>query len=174
MHRLVLVAALVACGKQDAAPKRDEVKPAPPAVEQKPQKLEHLALTLPKGWSARYDADGDMWLLDAPPLPDGRAANARIERAASSAVASPEAFLHHRLTRYWDPGTTAEIESRAGVKDGFAMTVVVKAAADPQHPKRETYVVRQLGNVWYECLSEWIPDDATRDQLIALCKSMKL
>lgn len=174
MRKLVLVAALVACGKQDAAPKRDEATPAPPVVEQKPQTLAHLALTLPDGWSARYDTDDDMWLLDAPPLPDGRAANARIDRTAPSAVASPEAFLHHRQTRYWDPGTTAEIESRAGVKDGFAMTVVVKAAADPKHPKRETYVVRQLGNVWYECLSEWIPDDATRDQLIALCKSMKL
>lgn len=172
MRSLVLVAALVACGKQDDAPKRTEAKP--PVAQQKPQRLEYLTMTLPESWSARYDADDDTWLLGAPPLPDGRSANARIERAPASAVASPEAFLHRRLTRYWDPGTTAEIESRAGVKDGFSMTVVVKAAGHRDQPRRETYVVRQLGNVWYECLSEWIPDDATRDQLLAVCKSMKL
>jgi hypothetical protein len=83
------------------------------------------------------------------------------------------AYLAQRL-KYWDQGTTAEIEKREGVKDGFAMTVVVKPAADPTHPKRETYVVRQLGNVWYQCMSEWIPDDAIRDQLVGLCKSLKL
>jgi len=73
-----------------------------------------------------------------------------------------------------DPGTKATIESRSGVKDGFAMTIVVNGPPDPKQPRRETYVVRQLGSGWYQCVSEWIPDDAFRDQVIALCKSLKL
>jgi hypothetical protein len=112
-------------------------------------------------------------LFTTPPLADGRTASARIERADPRTVASPDAYLHRRR-ELWDQGTTAEFEKREAVKDGFAMTVVVKPAADPAHPKRETYVVRELGSVYYECLSEWVRDDAMRDQLLALCKSLKL
>jgi hypothetical protein len=54
------------------------------------------------------------------------------------------------------------------------MAVVVTYPRDLEHPKRETYVVRQLGSVWYQCLSESVPDDAIRDQLVGLCKSLKL
>ncbi len=174
MRRVALgVALLVACGKD--TPRRDDVKqrPAEPHVEQKPQKLDHLHMTVPDGWTSKYEAEWDKWLFETPPIPDGRTANARIERASPNAVASPDAYLAQRL-KYWDAGTTAEIEKREGVKDGFAMTVVVKPAVDPAHPKRETYVVRQLGNVWYQCMSEWIPDDAIRDQLLGLCKSLAL
>lgn len=172
MRWLVVVVGLAAC----SSPKRDDQKEAPapaPVAEQKPQTIEHLQMAVPEGWTAAYDAEWDKWLFDTPPIADGRTANARIERADPHAVASPDAYLAQRL-KYWDQGTTAEIEKREGVKDGFAMTVVVKPAVDPAHPKRETYVVRQLGNVWYQCMSEWIPDDAIRDQLVALCKSLKL
>lgn len=174
MRSLLLVAALVACGKQEAAPTPEPAAAAKPAPPPQPrQTLEELQIALPDGWTSTYDAEDDKWLLTATPLAGGRSASARIERAPGSAVASPEAFLHGRLS-YWDPGTKADIEKREGVKDGFAMTVVVKPAADPDHPKRETYVVRQLGNVWYQCLSEWVPDDAFRDQLVTLCRTLKL
>src|SRR5690606_24788746 len=146
MRELALAIALVACGKQDAAPKqRDEAKPAPAAAEQEPQKLDDLAMALPQNWTAHYEPDHDRWLIGAP-LADGaaagRATSVRIDRADPWSVASPEAFLHHRL-KSWPPGTTAEIQTRAGVKDGFAMTVVVKPAAGAEPTHRETYVVRQ-------------------------------
>jgi len=170
--RSVVLLALVACGKSDA-PKRDESKPAPKAEPAPPHKIDKLQVTVPDGWTAKYDAEWDKWLFESPKLPDGRTTNARIERAPASAVASPDAYLA-QLKKYWDEGTTAEFEKREAVKDGFAMTLVVKAAVDPAHPKRETYVLRELGSVWYQCLSEWIPDDAIRDQVLALCKSLKL
>jgi hypothetical protein len=168
---LVLALLLAACGKSDVPPpKRDNVKPPPPA--DRPHKLEKLEMVVPQGWTSKYDADWDKWLFETPTA-DGRTANARIERAPDRFVASPDAYLQYRL-KLWDLGTKATIEKREGVKDGFAMTVVVTAAADPTHPKRETYVVRQLGSVWYQCLSESIPDDAFRDELVGLCKSLKL
>lgn len=177
MRNLLLVVALVACGKQESAPAQEGSaagKPAaPPAAPQERQTLEELQIVLPDGWTSTYDAELDKWLLTATPHADGRSRYARIERAAPSAVASPEAFLHQRL-RYWNPGTKADIEKREGVKDGFAMTVVVRSAVDRDDPKRETYVVRQLGNVWYQCLSEWVSDDAFRDQLVALCRTLAL
>lgn len=173
MHRLAIALAIAACGNQEPTPPNKTKPVEAPVVEQKPQKLDTLQMALPAGWTSTYDAEWDKWLFTTPPIPDGRTANARIERADASAVASPDAYLHKRLAM-WDAGTTATIESRAGVKDGFAMTVVVKPAVDPDHPKRETYVLRQLGNVWYQCLSEWVPDEATRDQLISLCKSLSM
>jgi hypothetical protein len=175
MPRFALVLALVACGTPESAPKPETTPatPTPAPIEQKPQKLDTLTMALPPEWTSTYDAEWDKWLFTTPPIADGRTASARIERAPTNAVASPDAYLHHRL-RYWDKGTTAEIEKRQNVKGGFAMTVVVKPAVDPDRPKRETYVIRQLGNVWYQCLSEWVPDDAIRDQLLALCTSVKL
>ena len=171
MTRELLTLALVACTSKSDAPLRSESKPAPKAEQT--HKIDKLQMTVPDGWTATYDADGDKWLFESPKLADGRTANARIERAPESAVASPDAYLA-QLRRVWDAGTTAELEKRESVKGGFAMTLVVKPAADPAHPKRETYVIRELGSVWYQCLSEWIPDDATRDQVMALCKSLKL
>ncbi len=170
MRELALVLVLAGCGTHDTAPKRDEAKPAP---TEPVRKLDTLHMTVPDGWTSTYDAAGDLWLLTTTPIADGRTANARIERADPSAVASPDAYLHKRRG-LWDAGTTAEIETRESVKDGFAMTVVVKPAVDPDHPKRETYVVRELGSAWYQCISEWVPDEAMRGQLLSLCKSIRL
>ena len=173
-RELALAIALAACGTHDAASARDEAKqPGASGAEQAHQTLAALAIALPQGWSARYDKPHDGWLVAAPPGADGRATTVHIERAATWSVASPDAFLHHRL-KGWPPDTTADIESRAGVRGGFAMTVAVKGPGDPAPPRRETYVVRQLGNIWYQCLSESVPDDPTRDQVIALCSSLKL
>ena len=167
----VVVLLLAACSKQDTAPTRDT--PKPPTAHQAPRKIATLQMTVPVGWTATYDAQWDKWLFESPKLAEGRRTFARIERAPASAVASPDAYLA-QLRKYWDEGTTAEFEKRESVKDGFAMTLVVKPAVDPTRPKRETYVIRELGSVWYQCFSEWIPDDATRDQLLSLCTSLKL
>ncbi len=169
MRRLALALALAGCSTHDATPKREQAKP----VAKPAHKLDTLHMAVPEGWTSTYDAATEMWLFTTPPIADGRTATARIERADPSAVASPDAYLHKRLGM-WDPGTTAEIETRESVKDGFAMTVVVKPAVDPDHPKRETYVVRELGSAWYQCVSEWVPDEAMRAQLLSLCRSIKL
>lgn len=170
---IIALVALAACGK-DAAPARDTPKSAEPTVvDDKLRKLETVELAVPEGWTAKYDAASDKWLFETAPSADGRTATARIERAPATWVASPDAYLAQRK-RYDLPGAKAEIEKREGVKDGFAMTVMVTPAKEPEHPRRETYVVRQLGSAWYQCVSEWVPDDGFRDQLVGLCKSIKL
>jgi hypothetical protein len=175
MNRCAAIALVViaACGK-DSAPAHDTPKPAAPApVDEKLRKLEKVELAVPEGWTAKYDAASDKWLFETSPTAEGRTATARIERAPATWVASPDAYLAQRK-RYDLPGAKAEIEKREGVKDGFALTVRVTPAKDPDQPRRETYVVRQLGSAWYQCVSEWVPDDAFRDQLVGLCKSLKL
>ena len=97
-------------------------------------------MAVPDGWKSTYDTESDKWLFESPKLPDGRTANARIERAPDTAVASPDAYVVWLKKSIWDLGTSATFEKRESVKDGFAMTLVVKANADPEHPKRETYV----------------------------------
>lgn len=163
---LVLLA-LVACGNHDTTTTKQDpaapVKPAPPP----PRALDTLQMQVPDGWRATYDKAADAWLFTTP------TAAARIDRADPHMVASPDAYLAARRKR-WPEGTTADFEKRESVKGGFAMTVSVKPPADPTHPRRETYVVRELGSVYYECISESVPDDTTRDQLVALCKSLKL
>jgi hypothetical protein len=163
---LVLLA-LGACGTHDTTTtKQDPAAPVKPAAPP-PRTLDTLQMQVPDGWQATYDKASDAWLFATP------SATARIERADPHVVASPDAYLHARR-EHWPTGTTADFEKRESVKGGFAMTVSVKPAADPAHPRRETYVVRELGSVYYECISEAVPDDATRDQLVALCKSLKL
>lgn len=170
---LVALVVLAACGNE-STPARDIPKSAAPApLDEKLRKLEQIELTVPEGWTGKYDPASDRWLFETAPTADGRTATARIERAPATWVASPDAYLAQRK-RYDLPGAKAEIEKREGVKDGFALTVVVTPAKDPDQPRRETYVVRQLGSAWYQCVSEWVPDDAFRDQLVALCKSLRL
>lgn len=169
---LVLLA-LVACGNHDTTTtKQDHAAPVKPAAPP-PRTLDTLQMQVPNGWQATYDKAADAWLFTTPPLADGHTATARIERADPHMVASPDAYLASRRKR-WPESTTAAFEKRESVKGGFAMTVSVTPAADPTHSRRETYVVRELGSVYYECISEAVPDDATRDQLVALCKSLKL
>src|SRR5688572_4825110 len=169
MRSSIVLLVLVGCGKQDEAPKQTQKEPASPARPKLTVKT--WRMELPPGWTSKYDASDDMWLFTTP-YTEGERSNARFERAPREAVAGPDAYLHYKLG-HWDKGTTAEFEKREAIRDGFAMTVVVKPAVDPNHPHRETFVVREIGNVWFQCRSEWIVDDAMRDQLLALCKSIK-
>jgi hypothetical protein len=171
--RYLAIALLLACGK-DAA--KDEAKPAAPAtaprVPAHERKLDKLAMTVPAGWTSTYEAEIDTVRLEAQAA-DGRTAQARIERAPATWVASPDAYIAQRKRYDLPPNTKVDIEKREGIKDGFALTVMVTTPKDPEHPTRETYV-RQLGSAWYQCVSESVLDDAFRDQLVALCKSLEL
>jgi hypothetical protein len=174
---LVPIALLLACGKP-ADPREHRGGDKPAAADTKPvdhgrQTLAGAKMQVPLGWTATYDAERDVWRFASPPLLDGRTTSAVLERANPTWVASPDAYLA-QLRKHWDAGTKADFESRRGVKDGFAMTIVVTPARSSDAPARETFVVRQLGNVWYQCSSEWVTDDAMRDQLLALCTSVKL
>jgi hypothetical protein len=170
-----LLIALVACGKSDAPPKRNE-SAAPSTARHVPvdeRKIDKLEMTAPTGWTSSYDGDVDTMRFAATTA-DGRTAHARVERAPATWVASPDAYVAQRKRFDLPPNTKIDIEKREGVKDGFALTVLVTTPKDPEHPTRESYVVRQLGSAWYQCVSDSVPDDAFRDQLVALCKSLKL
>jgi hypothetical protein len=172
---LVALGALAACGNPDAPTKRESpttTTPTPRNVDPSERKLATIEMTVPPGWISKYDEAGDRWLLDA--TTSAGAASARIERAPATWVASPDAYLAQRKRYDLGPGTKAEFDKRQGIKDGFAMTVLVTPPADRGPPRRETYAVRQLGSAWYQCVSESVPDDAFRDQLVALCKSLEL
>jgi hypothetical protein len=173
--RSIALAMLVACGKSDAPPKRVESTQSSSSVHVPAQerKVDKLTMVVPSGWTSSYDAGLDTLRFEAATA-DGRTANARIERAPARWVASPDAYLAQRKRYDLPPNTKAEIEKREGIKDGFALTVVITTPKDPEHPTRETYAVRQLGSAWYQCVSESVPDDTFRDQLVALCKSLKL
>ena len=85
-------------------------------------------------------------------------------------VASPEAYVHHKKTRVWELGTTAEFEKREAIKDGFAITVALTPPKGP--PRREVHVVREIGRRWFQCHAT-ITDDATRDEVVARCRAEK-
>jgi hypothetical protein len=166
--KYLALALLVACGKD--ATKHDEptAEPTAPRVPAHERKTNKLTMTVPAGWTSTYDAETDVMRFEA------AGAHARIERAPATWVASPDAYIAQRKRYDLPPNTKVDIEKREGVKDGFALTVVVTTPKEPDHPTRETYVVRQLGSAWFQCVSSSVPDDEFRDQLVALCKSLKL
>jgi hypothetical protein len=170
-----LIAACGACGSKEAAPESSAEPKREPASKTQPARarLDTLAMTVPDGWSARYDADGDTWWFESAPLADGRTARAIFERAPRQVTAGPEALRHHMETRVWDAGTTATIERRKGLRDGFAVTFIVRAATDPEQTRREVQVVRELGSEWFRCMSMSIPSEELADQVVALCTSVK-
>ena len=82
-----------------------------------------------------------------------------VETIGDAATASPEALRQYLLSK-------ATIDSRLAISDGFAATFTEGA-------QRETHVLREHKNHWYDCHAQ-IVDDAMRDQVVALCKSYKL
>lgn len=134
--------------------------------------LETMKSTLPANWTSEYDKDSKVWVF-ATKAPDGRPVYTHLQRFMAAVAPTPEDYLAMRK-RIWDAGTTAEIAEQHKLADGFDMTVTVKPAVDPTHPKRETYVLRKSGDSWLDCQCEWVPDDAIRDQVIAVCSSATL
>jgi hypothetical protein len=100
--------------------------------------LAALRLRVPDGACTAYDVVLDRWLV----------ATARdvaiIDVPPAGAVASPDALRHVLEV---ERRTTATVESRETLSDGFATTILVHAAP----AERVTLVVRQLGNKWVRC-----------------------
>ena len=134
--------------------------------------LETMKSTLPASWTSEYDKDSKVWLFSTK-APDGRPVYTHLQRFTAAVAPTPDDYLAMRK-RIWDAGTTAEITEQHKLADGFEMTVTVKPAVDPTRPKRETYVLRKSGDSWLDCQCEWVPDDAIRDQVIAVCSSATL
>ena len=87
-------------------------------------------------------------------VPAGRT-TALVQRIDDAASASPEALRQYQHS-------TAPIESRRALSDGFAATL-----------GGEVHVLRERRNRWFDCHAP-IADDATRDEVIAACRAFKL
>jgi hypothetical protein len=150
--RVALVLALIACGKSER-----------PTAESKPAIESHALaaaeLELPDGWTKTYEPATDTWHVASPQAKT----TVRVEHADARYVASPDAYAHHLAQ-----GKQVTIDQRKNVKSGFAMTLRIDGA------RAATVVVRELGSAWYRCISETAEDDATREQVIALCRSVRL
>lgn len=145
--------------------------PPPPAATAPPRDLQTLKVTLPDGWvKVEKYKDKDFVLFETP-LPDGRTANMRITYATPRTPTTARAYVDDKLAHYWDPGCKAKILTEETLPGGFAATVELTAAADPQHPKLEFHSVHDAGDQHLHCECEWAPDEKIRDQVAALCKS---
>jgi hypothetical protein len=162
MRRLLVALALVACSKTDKATSKGS------GTEIKSRALADVELALPDGWTKTYEPDSDAWQLasaDAKTM-------VRVERADERFVASPDAYMHHIAPR-WKPKLVT-IEERKNVKSGFAMMLGIFASENDPNPLHATVVVRELGGAWYRCLSEGTDDEGIREQIIAVCRSVRL
>ena len=111
--------------------------------------LAALRLRVPESTISAYDVVLDRWLiatphdfaiLDVPPV---------------AAVASPDALRHVLEV---ERRTTAAVESRESLSDGYATTIIVHGAPS----ERVSLVVRQLANQWVRCAGA-----------LRLCKALK-
>ena len=160
MRRLALLVFVFAC---EGKPSQ---KTEPKAAEQK-RTLAHWRMEVPHGWTATPDPEGRAWAFMT-----NERTTVVFHRAPRHAVASPEAYLHHRKgSEKWPAGTTHEFEKREALSDGFAVTVTMRAPT--WAARRETYVVREIGSEWFECGGGPIIDDNMRDEVVALCRSIK-
>ncbi len=155
MRNVLLLVALVACGK-------DKQEGAGGTVVQS-RMLEGATFALPQGWTSTYGAD-DTWQFASS---DGR--TVRLERTDERYVASPDAFLQHVA-----PNPLATIEQREHAGKGFAITIAIFASEKDANPKRTTYVVRPLGKAWFSCHAEGLDDETLRNEVIALCRSVRI
>jgi len=165
VKHLALAVLLVACGRDTdgvlkAPPKGSGSGAAKPIAAS--TRLAALTVALPAGWTATYD-DRGTWSFASPPE---QHATAHLAQMSAAVAPSPEDYL--ALLQASNQDTTSKLVAKQTLPDGFALSIEVG------HTKRATYVVRKLGAVWIECECTEVPDDATRDRVIAVCSSAKL
>ena len=145
---LLLLLALAAC-------KGDESKPTGKVIESRV--LEGATFALPQGWTSTYGKDDAWQFASADP-----ATTVRLERTDERYVKSR--FGNRLVT----------IEQREYVGKGFVITLAAfKGDKDPS-PQRTTFVVRPLGKAWFSCHAEGLEDEPRRNEVIALCRSVRL
>jgi hypothetical protein len=155
---LLLLLALAAC-------KGDEAKPTGTVIASR--MLEDATFTLPQGWTSTYGKD-DAWQFASP---DART-TVRFERTDERYVASPDAFMEHVAPRYGNRLVTIEQREHSG--KGFAITLAAFAGEKDTHPQRTTFVVRPLGKAWFSCHADGLEDEAPRNEVIWLCRSVRI
>lgn len=130
------------------------VPTAPERTIAHPPTLATLRLRLPAGAIATYSVVIDEWLIAS------STDRAILSAAPAGSIASPDAFRHAFEVEH--RGVKVDIEARESLSDGFSITLVEHAASDRSAWPRTTYVVRELGNQWVQCVGS-----------AALCKSLK-
>jgi hypothetical protein len=160
----VLASVLGACGNRDDSSTREGSGTTVAA-----RAFADVRIAVPQGWTSQYDQGADAWEV----VSADRRATVRIERADERYVASPDAYLNH-LTPRWGTDKLVTILDRRHIGSGFVLTVGVFAGESDPNPQSATYVVRKLGKLWYRCHTENVDDEALREQVIALCRSVRL
>src|SRR5262249_60824562 len=102
-------------------------------------------------WVKAATYAGKDFVLFATPLPDGRTANLRITPATERTPTTARAYVDDKLAHYWDPGSKAKILAEETLPGGFAATLELTAASDPQHPKLEFHAVRDVDGQRLHC-----------------------
>jgi len=124
-------------------------------------------VTVPAGWTAEQDVDG-RWSFR---LPSG--ATVRLDRAPADVATTATGYLEYKLEWSWDPGTSADIVSSESRPGGFAATLLVRTADDPDHPRLAYHAVWNADGVRTRCEADALPDEASRDQVAAMCASAR-
>ena len=145
-----------------AAPAPRRTSPAP--AEGRP--LDDLRFTVPSGWTVELDGSGQ-WNFES------RGVTARLNRAPEGVPTTASGYLEYKVDWCWDPGATAELVTIDSRPDGFAATMLVRDPEDPDHPRTAYHAIWDLDGVRLRCEADRVPDDATRDQIAALCDSAR-
>lgn len=159
----ILCVLVAACGG-----KKDEAKKQPPKPIVK-HTIDGARMKVPEGWTSEYNAEQDTWHFASAAGADGHETLVSFERTPPETTPSPDALLHVMKTRTLGPDVTAAIVKREALSDGFATIIETTQGASTA---REIYVVKELGSEWFLCASTGA-DETTRDQALALCKSIK-
>ena len=160
---LALLCVLAACSKSDDAKAKEGS-----ANVVASRLLADVSAMLPDGWTTTYEPETDTRTFASP---DGK--TVVLERADERYVASPDAYMRHLEARLFK-GKLVTIERRKNVNSGFAMVLAIFAGSKDSQAVRATFVVRELGSVWYSCHGESTDDEAAQDQVMALCRSVRL
>jgi hypothetical protein len=155
MRSALLLLALACCAKS-------EDKPVGTVVASRV--LQDATFDLPQGWTSTYGQD-DAWQFTSP-----TGTKVRFERTDERYIASPDAFMEHVAPK----NQLVTIEQREHSGKGFAITLARFANEKDEHPQRSTYVVRPLGKAWYACHADGLDEEARRNEVIELCRSLRI